>query len=288
MGKIFDVIVVGLGAMGSAVAYHLARRKYRVLGLDRFCPPHALGSSHGQSRIIREAYFEDPVYVPLVRRAYELWRELEGGTGRRLLRQTGGLMIGPADGVLVAGARRSAETHGLAHEVMAAAEVRRRFPALRVPDEMTAVWEPRAGVLAPELGIWAHLDLARQFGAALQWEETVLSWNTSENDVRVVTNQGEYEAGRLILSAGPWIVTLARDLAAEFRVERQVQFWFEPNGTPSFAPEVCPVHLWEHAPNRFFYGFPDLGAGVKVAGHHEGADTTVEDVNRSVSPEEVA
>src|SRR5205823_5457235 len=146
----FDVIIVGLGAMGSAAAYHLARRGKKVLGLDRFDPPHALGSSHGQTRIIREAYFENPLYVPLIQRAYELWADLEQDTGQRLFRPTGGLMIGRPDGAVVSGAKRSAEVHRLHHEMLNATEVRRRFPALRPADEMVAVWEPRAGVLFPE------------------------------------------------------------------------------------------------------------------------------------------
>ena len=151
-----DVIVVGLGAMGSATAYELARRGMRVLGLDRFSPPHTFGSSHGETRIIREAYFEHPVYVPMVQRAYELWRDLEKESGVTLLRETGGVMIGRPDSDLVKGARHSAELHGLRHEMLTAGEVRKRFPALHPESDMVAVWEPRAGVLFPEACISAH------------------------------------------------------------------------------------------------------------------------------------
>src|SRR5206468_8133729 len=150
MPSTFDAIIIGLGAMGSAVACQLARRGGRVLGLDRFAPPHALGSSHGQTRIIREAYFEHPIYVPIVQRAYVLWEELAQAAGTELFRQTGGLMIGAPDSALVRGAKLSADTHGLPHELLSAAELHRRFPALCPADDMQAVLEPRAGVLFPE------------------------------------------------------------------------------------------------------------------------------------------
>src|ERR1044071_8381491 len=129
----FDIIICGLGAMGSSAAYHAARAGARVLGIDRFHPPHNLGSSHGRTRIIREAYFEHPSYVPLLQRAYELWAALEKESGRKLLLQTGGLMLGPLNGILVSGARRSAEQHRLPHELLSAAQIRGRFPALAAP-----------------------------------------------------------------------------------------------------------------------------------------------------------
>jgi len=288
MAERFDVIIAGLGAMGSAAAYHLARSKRKVLGLDRFTPPHALGSSHGQSRIIREAYFEHPVYVPLVQRAYELWHELSQCAGRQLLQQTGGLMVGPPEGIMVAGAKRSAETHRLPHEVLSAAEVRKRFPGLRPAENMAAVWEPRAGALSPEFCVYAHLDQARLYGAALRWEEPVTRWEADGAGVKVVTSRGEYRADRLVFTAGPWIGSLVPELKTVFTVERQVQFWFEPKAPALFQPNRCPIYLWEHAPDRFFYGFPDLGAGVKVAGHHEGVTTNPDAVGREVAPTEVA
>ncbi len=161
MSGSYDVVVVGLGAMGSAAAFHLAKNGQRVLGLDRFTPPHSFGSSGGQTRIIREAYFEHPLYVPLVQRAYQLWDELERLSGRQLLRITGGLMIGRPDGELVRGARYSADLHRLPYEMLTAAEVAMRFPAFRPADEMIALWEPRAGMLFPEACVGAHLALAQ-------------------------------------------------------------------------------------------------------------------------------
>src|SRR6266852_3755620 len=152
----YDVIVAGLGAMGSAAIYHLAGRGRRVAGLDLFHPPHDQGSSHGRSRIIREAYFEHPLYVPLVQRAYELWADLERKAGKKLLLQTGGLMIGPADGVLVRGAKRSAEEHRLEHQILTGGELRRRFQVFEPAEDMLGLWEPRAGILFPEQAVETH------------------------------------------------------------------------------------------------------------------------------------
>ena len=283
-----DVLIIGLGAMGGAAAYHLARRGTKVIGLDQFHPPHTFGSSHGQTRIIREAYFEHPAYVPLVQHAYALWDELEQQSGIKLFLQTGGLMIGPADSLVVEGSRRSAKLHGLAHEVLSAADVRSRFPTLRPADEMIAVWEPRAGILFPERCVSAHLKCAADQGAVLRLGERVLNWSATEAGVRVVTDKATYNAAKLAISAGPWLSSLVPELNAAVKIERQVQFWFQSSTPGVFAPERCPIHLWEDAPGRYFYGFPDLGDGVKVAGHHEGEFTTPERVRREVSAEEAS
>ena len=288
MSATYDVVVVGLGAMGSAAAFHLARRGQKVLGLDRFTPPHAFGASHGRTRIIREAYFEHPLYVPLVQRAYELWAELEEDCGRELLQITGGLMIGRPDGVLVSGALRSAQQHRLAHEVLPADEVTRRFPALRPAPDMVGVWEPRAGILFPEACVDAHLALAQAHGATLNYDEPVLSCHSDGDGVRVVTSHGEYRAGQLLLTAGSWIAALVPELKLPFTVERQVLYWFAPAGPAMFTPERCPIHLWESSPQEFFYGFPDLGDGVKLAMHHGGELTEPDRIRRDVPDAEVA
>ena len=230
----FDVVVAGLGAMGSAAAFQLARRGARVLGLDRFAPPHALGSSHGRSRIIREAYFEDPLYVPLVQRAYERWAELERLSGRTLLVRTGGLMLGPPDGMVFRGALHSAEVHGLPHEVLTAGEVHRRVPGFRPTVDMMGVWEPRAGFLVPEAAIAAHLALAAQHGAELHDDEPVTSWRAADGaadgdeGVEVTTPRGTYRARRLVLAAGAWLPSLL-DVAVPLAVERVVMHWFRPD-----------------------------------------------------------
>jgi sarcosine oxidase len=273
--------------MGSAAAFHLAKRGQRVLALDRFAPPHGFGSSHGQTRIIREAYFEHPVYVPLVQRAYELWTELEQASGCELFRQTGGLMIGRPDSAVVSGARRSAQDHRLEHRILSAAEVRRQFPALRPTDEMTAVWEPRAGILFPEACIAAHLMMARREGATLRCDEPVVRWEPEGDGVRVFTGGGEYSARQMLLTAGSWTKALLPDWNLPLSVERQVQFWFEPKLPDAFLPDRCPVHLWEYEPGQYFYGFPDLGDGVKVAVHHQGEVTGPDSIRREVAPSDV-
>ena len=184
MPKSHDVIIAGLGAMGSAAAFHLASRGVRVVGFDRFAPPHAVGSSHGKSRIIREAYFEHPAYVPIVQRAYRLWADLEAEAGTTLLLKTGGLTIGLPESELVAGARRSAERHALEHGVLSSAEVRRRFPCLNPQAEMIAVYEPSAGILFPEACVRAHLALAESHGAQIHTDEPVLSWKARGAEYR--------------------------------------------------------------------------------------------------------
>src|SRR5262249_32834366 len=199
---VYDVIVVGLGAMGSAACYHLAKAGQRVLGLDHYSPPHTMGSSHGDTRIIREAYFEHPVYVPMVQRAYELWRELEEEGGSLLYRCTGGLMIGAPQSELITGALRSAHEHGLAHELISANDIRTRFPALQSRDDMVGVFEPRAGILFPERCIAAQLERAWKAGADLHFDEPVLRWEPHEGGVRVFTQRGEYRARYLIATAG--------------------------------------------------------------------------------------
>jgi sarcosine oxidase len=287
----YDVLIVGLGAMGSAAAYELARRGRRVAGFDRWAPPHTLGSTHGRTRIIREAYFEHPLYVPLLRRAYELWAELEREAGRTLFRQTGGLMIGPPGGEIVAGARQSAEEYGIAHEMLSAAEVRRRFPAYAPPDDAVALLERRAGVLFPEACVAAFLELARRHGAELHTNEPVLRWEAHGGGASVMTERGVYRAARVVLAAGAWLPELAPELAPALAVERQHFHWFAPEGGADprdFGPERCPISLWELAPGRFFATFPDVGDGVKCGTHHEGEVTTPDLVDRTVREDETA
>jgi sarcosine oxidase len=282
----FDVGIVGLGAMGSMAALELARRGHRVIGFDRFRPPHPFGSSHGKSRIIREAYFEHPQYVPLVQRAYQRWQVLEQEAGERLLLPTGGLMIGSPDGVLVTGAQRSAEQHGLPYEVLGTERMRQRYPLFELRPAEVGLWEPRAGVLFPELAVEAALRLAQAAGAQLHYEEPVLSWSGGEA-ITLRSAAGHWGVARVILAAGAW---LAGDLARTrlpLRVARQTLFWFDSAGAaPLTSPEQLPIFIWEWEPGRMFYGFPDLGDGVKLAIHHEGEPTDPAQVRRTVYPEE--
>lgn len=285
----YDVAIIGLGAMGSATAYHLATRGATVIGFDRFAPPHMLGSTHGRTRIIREAYYEHPLYVPLIRRAYENWATLEHDAGERLLHVTGGLMIGHPSGELVAGAERSAIAHQIAHEMLDAQSLHRRFPVFRPDDGMVALHEARAGLLLPEACIDACLRLARTSGAELRLAEPAREWRVDRNSVVVHTDDGEYHARRLVISAGAWLPELVPDVDLPLRVERQMFHWFTPaSDAASLHATRCPIALWEFEPGRLFATFPDLGDGVKVGIHHEGEETTPADVRRTISAAEDA
>jgi sarcosine oxidase len=285
----FDVAVIGLGVMGSAIADALARRGRRVLGLDRFDPPHARGSSHGRSRVIREAYFEHPLYVPLVRRAYELWHELEREMGARLFTPTGLLSLGPPEGTVVAGARRSAREHHIQHEEVRAEEIRRRWPALRPPPGATAIHETRAGLLAVEACLETLLHRAAARGATLRTREAVLGWSATSDAVEVRTATGTHSAGALVISAGAWAASLLPGLALPLRVERRVVHWFAParNGG-ALRGGHCPIVLWEHVPEKMFYTTPDTGHGVKAALHNDGEATAPDEVRPPSAEDEAA
>jgi sarcosine oxidase len=285
----YDAVVVGAGAMGGAAAYRLAKRGARVLALDAHAPPHRMGSSHGGTRIIREAYYEHPLYVPLVRRAYELWDEAERESGRRLFTRTGGVMVGPEEGRLVSGARTSATEHAIPHEVLTPAEALRRYPQLRVPEGMVALLEQRAGILLPEACVDTHLALARAHGAELRFGEAVTGWDAGDGGVRVATDRGTYRAERLVLAAGAWMPELLGGLELPLQVERQTFHWYRPAEEPeAFGPARCPLGLWEYLPGRFFATFPDFGEGVKAQVHHEGAATTAREAARETTPEDEA
>lgn len=285
----YDVIVVGLGAMGSAAAWRLARRRLRVLAFDSYAPPHILGSTHGRSRIIREAYFEDPSYVPFVRRAYELWGETEREAGERLFLQTGGLMIGRPDGEIVSGALASAREYDIEHELLSADELRRRYPVFVPGRDMIGVLEKRAGVLNPELCVQSQLRLAMDAGAGLRLNERVESWDADGAGVAVSTaSGGVHHARRLVLAAGPWTGELLPESAVPLEVERQLMFWFDPMQSAGFAPEECPIGLWDDPDGPAFATFPDLGEGVKIAIHHDGETTSVHDVDRTPRPADEA
>ena len=277
----YDVAIAGLGAMGSAAAFHLARRGLRVIGFDRYAPPHAMGSSHGETRIIREAYFEDPRYVPLVQRALTLWRELETLSRRPLLRPTGGLMLGPPAGPLVAGAQASGDAHRLPYERLGADEVARRFPAFAPSPDWVGIFEPNAGALFPEACVAAHLDGARARGADLRPEEPVMAWRATDGGVEIETARGRYATGALVLAAGAWLAPLLDGLDLGLSVVRQPLVWFEPAPPlERFEPERFPIWICEHEPGRFVYGFPLFNGRLKAAIHQEGEATTAERLDR--------
>ena len=277
-----EVIVGGLGAHGSSAAYHLASRGASVLGFDRFARGHTLGSSGGLSRIIRLSYYEHPDYVPLLRRAWTLWRELEHDSGATLLTETGGLYAGHPNGELVTGALRSARTHQLDHEVLDSAELRARYPLFAWPDGWQGVFERQAGWLAPELCIETHLGLAEKNGATLRFDEPIERWESTPDGVRVTTAAGTFEAKQLVIAAGAWIPQLAPSLAPVLSVERNVLFWFEPTAERGAFARL-PVYIVQDT-DRIFYGFPYIeGQGVKVAGLHFGDKADPDTVDRTVS-----
>ena len=269
----FDTIVIGLGAMGSATAWQLAKRGVRVLGIDRYAPPHARGSHGGESRITRKAIGEGDMYVPLVLRSYDLWREIEAATGEGLLQVTGGLWISSPKRQVeihvanffdktVAAARR----FGIAHEILDATAMRRRFPQFNVRDDESGYYEPDAGYVRPEACVRANLALAAKHGAELHVNECVLGLRQEHDGVTVATTRGEYRASRAIVTAGAGIVDLVPQLAHAFTVSRQTQYWFEAPGRGENSLEDIPVWIWElQDRGNAIYGFPARDGIVKVA-----------------------
>ena len=273
--------------MGSATLFHLARRGLRVLGLERFDLVHEYGSSHGLTRIIRLAYWEHPTYVALLRRAYELWRELESLAGERLLHITGSVDAGPEDGAIFQGALRSSELHGLAHEVMDGDELHRRYPGYRLPKQIRCLYQPDGGFLLPERCDVAHVEQALALGAEVRCREEVLDWEANGGRVRVRTSRGAYEAGHLVVCAGPWASKLIPALAGLAVPERQVLAWLQPTRPDRFRPAVFPVFNLEVEEGRF-YGFPSfLIPGFKLGKyHHRGEQVDPDTVNRNPEPED--
>jgi sarcosine oxidase len=285
----YDVVVIGQGAAGSAALYHVARRGKRVLGIEQFAAGHDRGSSHGQTRIIRLGYFEHPSYVPLVRSAYELWRDLEAASGERLLHITGIAEMGRPDSELVTGTLASSRQHGLTHEILEARELMRRYPAFRLPDDFVAVIQPEGGFVQAERALHAHLRLAQDRGAELREGERVLAVEPRGTGVRVITRSGAVEAGSAIVAAGAWAATLLPGLPARLRATRQVLTWVEPDDPAPFREERFPVWMLESA-SGIHYGFPYSDAeGLKVAKHHHEREVVdPETYDRTVSAKDEA
>ena len=280
--------------MGSAAAWMLARRGLGVVGFDQFHPPHNLGSSHGDTRVIREAYYEDPSYVPLVQRAYELWDELGAGTGGELLRTTGALMVSEDDGLLVPGALASARRHGIPHEPLTAADIRRRFPVMTPHDNLVGLFEQRAGALDIERCISAQLELAARAGAELRFDTPIGRWTPIDLDdlesrIAIETPDGAITADRLILTAGAWTASLLGKLNLPLLVSRQVMFWLRPKGDADrFAAGNLPIWMWERGPQDFGYGLPDFGHGVKVGHHFPDERVDPSSYDRAIRPSDEA
>ena len=268
----YDVIVLGTGGVGSAATFHLAKRGARVLGLDRFPAGHDRGSSHGHTRIIRKAYFEHPDYVPLLHRAYELWKELEAQRGETLYSPAGLIEIGPPEGIVIPGVLRAAEQHGLAVDRVSRAELSERFPGFVMDPDHVAVYEQDAGYLFVEACVQAHAAEARRLGAELRDDAEIISWQVDGDSVSVKTTVGIYEAGALVVTAGAWAGTLLADLNIPFRVLRKHLHWFATESRHYDADAACPVFFYE-ANGGYYYGFPAIDErGLKVAEHHGGTE----------------
>lgn len=294
-----DVVVVGLGAVGSATLYQLARRGVRVVGLDRFAPPHDRGSSHGESRITRQAIGEGEQYVPFVLRSHDIWRALEAETGQSLLFPVGGLFLGRERGRaehhgqkdFIGRTVEAARRYDIAHEVLDAAEVQRRFPPFRLVGDELAYWEPGAGFLAPERCVATQLAQARTFGAVVHTDESATTIVPRAGGADVVTDRDTYVCGHIVVAAGAWLPSL---LGGPFpkllQVWRQVLCWFETETPAAFASDRFPVFIWIHGggPGDYFYGIPIVTNGVKLAGEQFSEATAPDRMRREVAPEEIA
>ena len=291
MANRYDAIVIGLGGMGSAAAFHLARRGKRVLGLEQYEMLHERGSSHGLTRIIRLAYHEDPSYVPLLRRSYELWHELEMLAGEELLITTGSVEGGPEDGPTFRGSLAAAELHELPHEVLDPAELRQRFPAYRQFDAGTrVVFQPDGGFLLAERSLLAHLNQAIAHGAELHFHEPLREWEvTADGGVTVRTERATYQAERLVLCVGAWAGKVVPQLAPLARPERQVLGWFQPTAPELFKPDRFPVFLLDTEEGSH-YGFPVHDVpGFKIGRyHHLREPMDPDDPDRATRPDDEA
>lgn len=281
----FDVAVVGLGGMGSAVLAQCVARGASAIGIEQFGIAHDRGSSHGKSRMIRKAYFENPAYVPLILRAYELWRELERESGQELLRITGVLAVGQESSTIVQRTRHTATVHGLPLEQLSKRAINSRYPTLKLLDGEVGVFEPDGGVLDPERAIAAHAALAKTRGAELRCNVAMQSWEPASGGFEIRLSEGSrVDARALVLTAGPWLEPILESLGVPIDVQRNVQVWFNPD-TDAYAVDRFTSFLVDRpelpAP---LYGFPDFGGGVKAAFHGFGDVTDAEHFDRSVDP----
>lgn len=285
----YDVIVVGVGGMGSAATYHLAKRGYDVLGLEQFNIPHQRGSSHGLTRIIRKAYSEDPEYVPLLDRSYELWETLQEEHGRQLLYLEGSIAAGRPDEENFNGAIEACEEHDLSYEILSSDELADRYPGYQLPEEFQAVYQPGGGFLASDRCLVAHVEQTFEHGGEIHPREGVTDWTVTSDGVHVETEKTEYTADRLVISAGAWAQELIDELDGKATPERQVLGWFQPTEPEHFSPESFPVFTatFDEGP---YFGFPTFEVpGFKIGRHHHlEQDTTPDSIDRSPRPEDEA
>ncbi|MCE9591502.1 MAG: N-methyl-L-tryptophan oxidase [Planctomycetes bacterium] len=286
MSDRFDVIVVGVGTMGSATAYQLARRGLRVLGLEQFDIPHTRGAGHGFSRVIRMAYWEHIDYVPLLRRAYEAWREIEADSGQAIMHITGGVYYGRPDSELITGSLRAQREHNIAHEQLSHRQLEERYPMFRTPKDYVGMYEDAVGFIVPEQSIASYCIGALSRGAELHGHEPVLSWSSTAEGVTVRTAKAEYSARKLVFSGGAWSDRLITDLGVKLVVSRQVLGWVWPKRPEIFQYGKLPVWMMDHGTGGVHYGFPMMPnvPGFKLA-YHKVADAVNPDrVNRDPMP----
>ena len=283
----YDAIVIGVGGMGSAAVYHLARRGLQVLGLEKHAIPHEMGSSHGYSRMIRYTLQEHPSYVPLVRRSYELWHEMEETAGEELMVTTGSIRAGAPDSPFFLNAQEACDLHSIPYEILTASEVNKRFPGYRFPEEISSVYQADGGFLLPERCIVTHVQAAERAGAAVHSQETVLDWEIRGDGVQVRTDRDTYTAGRLVVTAGPWAANLVPELAAYAVPERQVMGWFQPERPELYTAEIFPVFGVFTEEGRY-YGFPSHAVpGFKIGrAHHLLQKVDPDAIDREVHPED--
>jgi sarcosine oxidase len=283
-----DVAIIGMGAMGSLSAWRLASRGARVIAFERFHPGHDRGSSHGDTRIFRTAYFESPEYVPLLNRAGQLWRELETETGTELLTLTGGLAIGELDGGLVTRVIASAALHDLPHRMLDAAQMESLYPQHRLNAGEVAVREDEAGFLRPERSVAAAAARAEALGARVMVETEVTSIEASNSGVVIESSRGRFAAGRALVAAGPWTAKLLPGLGLPLKVERQVQAWLAVDDPAAFSPARFPIFIREIDRGHFRYGFPTTdGRSIKLGVHHEGMEADPDTIDREVADTDV-
>lgn len=275
--------------MGSAIAYYLSQTDLRVLGIDRFNPPHEFGSSHGQTRIIRTAYFEHPDYVPLLKKAYENWLALEECSGEKILTESGGIMIGEPNSVLVTGAIKSAESYQLPYKILSSSELMAQFPCYKIPSHFIGVHEPLAGVLYPEKAIANYLNLASKNQVEFKLNTPVLNWKKSGSGYVVKTALEEFYCEKIVLASGSWIGKLLPELSLELSVVRRVLYWLDIKGSKmDYQAESFPIFIMEYLKEKFFYGFPYDSDGFKVAIHkYWGDEVDPDSINRHVSETEI-
>ncbi len=296
----YDVIVVGLGAMGSAATYQLAKSGAKVLGIDRYSPPHIYGSTHGDTRITRLGIGEGAEYVPLVQRSHEIWREIEQEVGYELFDQCGGLVMAVQGGPGLHGVNQflnqtiaAAKQYGIKHETLTTEQIKTRFPQFHLSGTEDGYYEPEAGLLRPEKCVQAQLELAKKHGAQINFDEQVISYADSGDKVIVTTDKGTYTAGKLIVAAGPWINELLPELAANFKIYRQVLCWFDLKDRTQYQRyATMPIYIWEFgaSPDDFIYGFPMIDGpdgGAKVASEDYLQETSPDRVEREVTQAEI-